>query len=185
MDIVRFMKYCRLPIFYKSQLRTMKVGDRFLMGVMKIADPDSGGKFVAEAWFEKHRGHYSFHATWTLPTNARRADVMVYGDFTLKTGGAIKFNADVSKETICSFAVVCRRIGLLIKRMPVAERRRWYASGVAPYLAGVLLDETNTTYRYCKVDDQISRLQFDDEYLPSHQLEAVIDKAMFLGAIAG
>ena len=85
------MKYCKRPLYFQSNLRNMKVGDTYLLGICRDVVVDNKTSFVAEAWIEKYRGLYKFYGTWTIPTNPRRGFIMTNGSFKILKGGIIQF----------------------------------------------------------------------------------------------
>jgi len=187
MNIIDLMKYCRLPLYFKSEIRSMKVGDVFLLGIIKEFYEELDLHAVAEAWIEKERGVWKFYAAWTLPTNSRRTDVMTDGKFIVKKGGVVEFFDDSNRSSLKSFALVCRRIQKLLSHVDSEERQQWFDNGLLPYLNGIRVNSENTTYRTGIVrtseENKICRVKLPPELMPTPSLEAILNKAMFLGVV--
>lgn len=189
-----FMRYCRMPLYFQRSVRDMKVGDTFILGkytqlitgeensvLMPVSDSEPC--YVAEAWIEKERGFYSFFSTWTFPTKPARAFVMTSGKFKILKVGVIEF---AEAESVKSFALVCRYLAWLVKKMPKEEKQRYFSANSAPLFMGIWLDsdlvERKTRVYLAKGKPKPVRMDYSN-YVPTHQLAAIIDAGLNVGAI--
>lgn len=176
-----FLIYCRMPIYFKSQINKMNVGDIFFLGQYKEAIPNSDAHFIAEAWIEKERGQYTFNATWTMSTKSRRPLIMTSGSFNISKGGHIKFDDEL--EEVKQFSLVCRYIGFYLRYYPI-EMQKYFDAHSKPLFIGVWLDK-NYISKEPYFDTSIQKYLYLDyqDYAPTHQLKAIIDVGMAMGAI--
>lgn len=189
-----FMRYCRMPLYFQRSVRDMKVGDTFILGKYtqhlsgeenSVLMPVSDGEpcYVAEAWIEKERGFYSFFGTWTFPTKPTRAFIMTSGKFKILKGGIIEFE---KSELVKSFALVCRYLMWLVKKMPKEEKQRYFSANSVPLFMGIWLDsdliERKTRAYLAEGKPKPVRMDYS-EYAPTHQLAAIVDAAFSLGVI--
>ena len=189
-----FMQYCRMPLYFQSAIKDMKVGDTFIFGKYtqhisgeenSVLMPVSDGEpcYVAEAWIEKERGFYSFFGTWTFPTKPTRAFVMTSGKFKILKGGIIEFE---KLESVKYFALVCRYLMWLVKKMPKEEKQRYFSANSVPLFMGIWLDsdliERKTRAYLAEGKPKSVRMDYS-EYAPTHQLSAIVDAAFALDVI--
>lgn len=189
-----FMRYCRMPLYFQRSVRDMKVGDTFILGkytqlitgeensvLMPVSDSEPC--YVAEAWIEKERGFYSFFGTWTFPTKPTRAFVMTSGKFKILKGGVIEF---AEAESVKSFALVCRYLAWLVKKMPKEEKQRYFSANSVPLFMGIWLDsdlvEIKTRVYLEEGKPKPVRIDYSN-YTPTHQLAAIVDAGLAVGAI--
>ncbi|WP_447885329.1 hypothetical protein [Serratia fonticola] len=191
------MRYCRMPLWFQRSIRDMKVGDTFILGKYThpvshdgcsfyVPQPDSDDEacFVAEAWIEKERGIYSFHATWTFPTKPDRAFIMTLGEFKIHKGGVIEF--DDKNDALRSFARVCRYLGYLLGRMTYDDKKFYFENKSFPLFNGVWLDSdcNERRQRAVEIDGKIKRVWVNyRNHMPTHQLSAIIEASFALGIL--
>lgn len=204
-----FMLYCRMPLCFQRSIRDMKIGDTFILG--KYTQPvshesdsfcvpprysacldDSEACFVAEAWIEKERGVYSFYGTWTFPTKPERAFIMTFGEFRIRKGGIIEFDdknvgLDDKNHAVRSFALVCRYLAYMLNGMSAEDKKVYFSNHSFPLFNGVWLDSDCIERRgrvIKQVDGKIKRAWINyKDYMPTHQLFAIIDAAFVTGAL--
>lgn len=193
-----FMRYCRMPIFFQRSIRDMKVGDTFILGkytqpVSHVSDScclprriSEGGEscFVAEAWIEKERGLYSFHATWTFPTKSERPFIMTWGNFKICKGGVIEF--DEKGDSVRSFALVCRYLAHMLDVMSYDDKKIYFENKSVPLFNGIWLDSdcNERKIRAIEENGKIKRIQMNyQNYMPTHQLCAIVETAVVLGQL--
>lgn len=207
--VYNFMHYCRMPLWFQRSIRDMKVGDTFILG--KYTQPVSHNSesfcvpprdsacldsreacFVAEAWIEKERGVYSFYATWTFPTKPERAHVMTFGEFRIRKGGIIEFDnknvePDDKNHPVRSFALVCRYLAYMLNCMSAEDKKVYFSNNSSPLFNGIWLDRDCIERReraIQQVDGGIKRVWINyKDYMPTHQLSAVVDAAFAIGVI--
>ena len=139
--VYAFMSYCRMNKYFQRDIQDMKIGDTYFLGQYKekIYNDDDSEEFVAEAWIEKERGIHKFYGTWTFPTKPSRSLIMTSGDFKITKGGIIEFKKGMSG--VKEFALVCRYLDLMLRKMSIDERQRYLSEGARPLLRGVWLDK--------------------------------------------
>ncbi|MBC3997520.1 hypothetical protein H8R20_18200 [Morganella morganii] len=172
----------------------MKIGDTFILGkyAQRISGEESYGLipvshdeacYVAEAWIEKERGFYSFFGTWTFPTKPTRAFVMTSGKFKILKGGVIEF---AESESVKSFALVCRYLVWLVKKMPKEEKQRYFSANSVPLFMGIWLDSdlVERKTRAYPEEGKPKPVRMDySNFAPTHQLAAIVDAGLSVGAI--
>lgn len=178
-----FMMYCKYPYWYQSKIKDMKLGDTLFIGQYREAINNSNEDyFTAEAWIEKHRGFFTFHATWTFPTKENRAFIMAFGKFKIQKS-EILFDSG-SEEKIKSFSLVCRYLQRILKSLSMKERLTYFSQGTAPLLMGVLVDKNWIGYKPSFKDNDIKQpYHVDYSNNSPHQLKSLVSVAMALGAI--
>lgn len=192
------MRYCRMSLCFQRSIREMKVGDVFILGKYTqpfsyerdkfyIPEPPSDNDevfAVAEAWIEKERGAYYFYGTWTFPTKPRRSFIMTFGEFKIRKGGVIEF---VDKDdSVKSFALVCRYLAYLLKKMPLKEKEVYFKNKSHPLFNGIWLDSdyNERKVRAIEVEGKIKPLWVNyKDYMPTHQISAIIDAGFATGAL--
>lgn len=189
-----FMAYCRMPLCFQRKIKDMKIGDTFILGkyAQRISGEESYGLipvshdeacYVAEAWIEKERGFYSFFGTWTFPTKPTRAFVMTSGKFKILKGGVIEF---AESESVKSFALVCRYLVWLVKKMPKEEKQRYFSANSVPLFMGIWLDSdlVERKTRAYPEEGKPKPVRMDySNFAPTHQLAAIVDAGLSVGAI--
>lgn len=190
-----FMAYCRMPLWFQRKIKDMKIGDTFILGkyaqrisgeensVLMSVSNDGEPCYVAEAWIEKERGFYSFFGTWTFPTKPTRAFVMTSGKFKILKGGVIEF---AESDSVKSFALVCRYLAWLVKKMPREEKNRYFSVNSVPLFMGIWLDSdlVERKIRVYLEEGKPKPVRIDySNYAPTHQLAAIIDAGLNVGAI--
>ncbi|WP_210461827.1 hypothetical protein [Pantoea ananatis] len=183
-----FMRYCKMPYSFQSDIKKMKVGDIFMLG--KYTEPfdnnddDEDTGFVCEVWIEKNRGSYSYFATWTLPTKKDRPLIMMQDEFIIEKAGLITFKK--GNEGARLFSLVCRYINQIILSSPDTEKQRYRKAGVVPFFRGVWMDKDYLGRRYNVFHDgeKLARRIINySNYAPSHQLQAVVTAGLALRQI--
>lgn len=116
-DAHRWMLQLRLPNWYVAKLRELHVGEQLWVGL--FGGPGLVGKPDGEcqAYFERERGCYTWHAVWTIcfGTNRRRAHILTFGKFRLCTGNKIEFISSQDKVAERTFRVVCRYCNFFLR----------------------------------------------------------------------
>ena len=176
------MKYCKKPLYFQSNLRNMKVGDTYLLGICREIDGDNQKSFVAEAWIEKHRSLYEFYGTWTIPTNPRRGFIMTNGSFKILKGGIIQFIHNAS--SIQAFALICRRLKWLETKLSCDTIELYQSRSLMPFASGLWLNS-----EYINRKPFLNHKEYRWEYLdcaayaPTQQLEAIVTAGIALELI--
>lgn len=179
-----FMSYCKMNKFFQRDIRDMKVGDTYFLGQYKepISDDDDSGDFVAEAWIEKERGVYRFYGTWTFITKPLRPLIMTFGEFKIIKGGLIEFSKGMTG--VKQFALVCRYLDLMLRRMSVNERQRYTSAGSRPLFRGVWLDKDFIARRrHFDLEKQSWYSISYKDYAPTQQLAAIVMAGIACNAI--
>lgn len=192
-----FMRFCRMPLWFQRSIRDMKVGDTFILG--KYTQPVSHGGdtfyvpqpeydneacFLAEAWIEKERGVYSFHATWTFPTKPNRPFIMTWGEFKIRNGGVIEF--DEKTDDVRFFAKVCRYLVHMLDRMSYDDKKVYFENKSVPLFNGVWLDSefNERRQRAIDMDGKIKLVWVNyKNHMPTHQLSAIVEASFALGIL--
>ena len=182
------MRYCHMPVWCQREVRDMRVGDIYFLGkykeVMFSGELNEDVDFVGEAWIEKERGIYKYHATWTIPVKPSRAFVMTSGQFKLLKGGVVDFNGDFS--SFRSFALVARYLYRLVMKMSNEERHEFYKVGSRPLFRGICIDKESISRRphYIKDGEVLRRVWLNySNQLPMHPLQAIVTAAIALKQI--
>lgn len=179
-----FMIYCKMPGWDQRTIRDMKVGDIFMFGKYTEPYPDSeeyDTGFIAEAWIEKNRGFYSYYATWTFPTKIRRPFIMANDEFRIEKGGLITFKK--GDDAVRLFALVSRYLNHIVLKSTDDEKKRWRTAGTKPFFRGVCMDKNHHDKRINVFHDGekiVKRIIDYSNYLPAHQLEAIVTAGMVL-----
>lgn len=176
------MTYCKMNKFFQRDIRDMKVGDTYFLGQYKESIPSNyTGEFIAEAWIEKERGIYKFYGTWTFTTKEERPHIMTFGEFKIIKGGVIEF-ADNMKG-VREFALVCRYLDLIRRKMSVEELQMYSSAGTRPLLCGVWLDENYLGRRrhFDKEKQSMCWLSYK-QYAPTQQLAAIVMAGIYYNA---
>ncbi|MDQ1228434.1 hypothetical protein QE443_004695 [Pantoea ananatis] len=182
-----FMRYCKMPYYYQATIKSMIVGDTLYIGKKTTPIDDSDldcGEYVCEAWIEKQRGFFKFYATWTFPTKPSRPFIMSQAAVKIDKKGNMLFMGE--KGSLHPFATVCRYINHFLSKMTIEDKQLYYKSGTSPLFNGVRIDKNNLGYRprYTTEDGQLVRKWMNySNYLPSHQLEAIVTAGIHLGQI--
>lgn len=182
-----FMRYCKMPYYYQATIKSMLVGDTFYLGKKTTPIDDTNedfGNYVCEAWIEKERGVFKFYATWTYPTKPSRPFIMAQADVKIDRNGDMHFIGE--NGSLHPFATVCRYISHYLARMSKEDKQIYYKSGTSPLFSGVRIDKNGLGYkpRYTTDDGQLVRKWMNyKNYLPSHQLEAIVTAGIYLGQI--
>lgn len=182
-----FMRYCKMPYYYQATIKSMLIGDTLYIGKKTTPIDDKNadcGEYVCEAWIEKQRGVFKFYATWTYPTKPGRPFVMAQADVKIDKKGNIQVKGD--KGSLQPFAIVSRYISYYLARMTREDKEIYYRAGTSPLFSGVRIDKNNLGYkpRYTTDDGQLIRKWMNySNYLPSHQLEAIVTAGIHLGQI--
>ncbi|WP_210532036.1 hypothetical protein [Pantoea ananatis] len=182
-----FMRYCKMPYYYQVTIKSMLIGDILYIGkkTMPIDAQDLDfGEYVCEAWIEKQRGVFKFYATWTFPTKPSRPFVMAQADVKIDKKGNMQLIGE--KGSLHPFAIVCRYISYFLSKMTMEDKQEYYKAGTSPLFNGIRIDKNNLGYRprYTTEDGQPVRKWMNyKNYLPSHQLEAIVTAGIYLGQI--
>ncbi|MFN2098377.1 hypothetical protein ACKVM9_002209 [Pantoea agglomerans] len=182
-----FMRYCRMPYWYQAKIKTMRIGDVFYIG--KLTHPfteegDADGEFVCEAWIEKERGEFHFYATWTMPSKISRPFIMASCKVNIDKKG--NMNLFEKKDSLLPFVKVSRYLDFFLRHMSLEEKNVFYKAGAKPLFSGVCIDKNNISVdiRHVRQGDKIVRTRIDfSNYLPTHQLEAIVTAALHLKQI--
>lgn len=192
-----FMCFCRMPLWFQRSIRDMKVGDTFILGkytqpvshdgdTFYVPQPEDDNEacFVAEAWIEKERGVYSFHATWTFPTKPERPFIMTWGEFKIRNGGVIEF--DEKTDDVRFFAKVCRYLVHMLDRMSYDDKKVYFEKKSVPLFNGVWLDSefNERRQRAIEMDGKIKLAWVNyKNHMPTHQLSAIVEASFALGIL--
>lgn len=174
-----FLSYCHMPVYYKSDIRNMRNGDLFIFGQYKVSDSN-----IAEVWIEKiKKTLYSFHGTWTILSKSSRPLKITFGKFNLYKAGIIEF--DAKQAEIKNFALICRYIEYFLKNLSKKELSLYTFRGVRPLLNGTWLDK-NAISRRRRFDNKTQKLTYHnfENYLPTHQLQAIVSVGIKSGAVS-
>lgn len=176
------MTYCKMNKFFQRDIRDMKVGDTYFLGQYKEPMPNNDScDFIAEAWIEKERGVYKFYGTWTFSTKTKRPHIMTFGDFKIKKGGVIEFVDNM--KGVKEFALVCRYLDLIRRRMSAEELQMYFSAGTRPLLSGVWLDENYLSRRrYFNKEKQAMCWMNYKQYVPTQQLAAIVMAGIYYNA---
>ncbi|MBP2845797.1 hypothetical protein J8655_09935 [Dickeya oryzae] len=173
-----FMTFCKMPGWEQRTIRDMKVGDTFMLGKYSAPGLDSieyDTGYIAEAWIEKERGHYSYFATFTLPTKITRPFIMMHDEFTIRKGGLITFKN--GNDAIRLFSLVSRYLNQIVLKSTTEERQRYRKAGTKPYFRGVWMDKNNHDRRVNVFHDGeklVRRIIDYSNHTPTHQLQAIV-----------
>lgn len=182
-----FMRYCKMHYSYQRQIREMRVGDIFMLGKYTEPFPDNDEDdtgFVAEAWIEKERGHYSYFATFTFPTKITRPFIMMQDEFTIGKGGLINFKK--GSEGVRLFSLVSRYLNQLVYSSDKEEIQRYRKAGTKPFFRGVWMDKENRDRQVNVFHDGeklVRRIIDYSNYTPTHQLQAIVTAGITCGQI--
>jgi len=180
-----FLRYCKMPIYFKAEIKKMRMGDTFFMG--KIPSKYFCINGVCEAWIKKSRGKFTFYSTFTFLTKKNRPLIINHGDFTLKKGDLIIFSEDnCDVRNINLFGLVCRYLSFFYRNLSTDEWDDLYRKGATPLFYGVLLDSKfiTRTGRLFKVNGKHERLRVNcEDYQPEHQLMAIVEAGIKTGNI--
>ncbi|MEX0446546.1 hypothetical protein [Xenorhabdus sp. SGI246] len=183
-----FMLYCKYPYWYQSKIKEMKLGDTLFMGQYREKIKKSHENyFVAEAWIEKHRGYFSFYATWTFPTKEKRCFIMTSGKFKIKNSQIFFFNekeSEIEKENVRLFSLVCRYLHCILKSFSSDDCQAYFKKGTTPLLMGVRVNQDWIGYKKSFIDSNVKKpcfLSYANN--APHQLHAIVSASMALGLI--
>lgn len=185
-----FMLYCKMPYWYQSKIKEMKVGDILFLGQYRQSIDDAIGLdyYLAEAWIEKYHGFYGFYATWTIPTKEQRAFIMTSGKFKI-IKNEICFieghHSDYDKSGIKQFSLVCRYLNWILKSLSKDECQQYFKQGTKPLLMGVHVNKDWIGYQQSVFHHDIQQRGYLNykNYAPTPQLKAIVNASMALGLI--
>lgn len=174
-----FLSYCKMPVFFKAEIKKMKVGDTFILGkhAEKVTENTDG---ICEAWIERVKGSYEYYSTFTVPSKPERPLIINNGSFKLSSKDSIHFIEPESRR-VRNFAIVCRYLTHLLKKMNKEERYVFHRNGIKPLFYGVWLDSDYVTRKFTAVrenDKLIRRFTNCKKYQPVKQIEAIINIAL-------
>lgn len=129
-DAHRWMRSLRFEYYRVAQLRRLRVGEQLWVGRFDGPGISEEVRGICEAYFERQRGAWSFHATWTICWRGvwRRPHVLTFGRFHLKPGNRIAFASvdDVRAER--GFRRVCRYCAFFHRNSERLGVRRRYVT---------------------------------------------------------
>jgi len=180
-----FLSYCKMPIYFKADIKKMGVGDIFFMA--KIPTKVDGINGVCEAWIEKSRGKYTFFSTFTLLTKRNTRLIVTQGDFSLKNGGLISFaDEEGIVDKIKQFSLVCRYLILFYKNLSYKEQMMFINRGIKPLFFGVTLNSDFVTKTkqvvMCNGKPTLKFVNCDD-FHPEQQLMAIVEAGLETGNV--
>lgn len=185
-----FLRYCRMPLYFRARIREMRIGDTFIMGQMRHTYEDFNDfEGVLEIHIEKEKNQvYRARSNFNLLTKPERAHVFTEFTFKLEKGGDFAFTGDEEKGLANQkrFALTCRYFNRLLTSTSEEERNIYHDQGVPPYFHGVTIDKNNLTRRlYYKREDweRPHRYKISQEQMPKPMMECLIDYAMCSGII--
>ncbi|MEZ8236045.1 hypothetical protein [Vibrio splendidus] len=185
-----FLRYCRMPLYFRARIREMRIGDTFIMGQMRHTYEELNDfEGVLEIYIEKEKNQvYRARSSFNLLTKPSRAHVFTEFTFKLEKGGDFAFTGDEDKGLINQkrFALTCRYFNRLLTSTSEEERNIYHDQGVPPYFHGVTIDKNNLTRRlYYKREDweRPHRYKISQEQMPKPMMECLIDYAMCSGII--
>jgi len=115
-DSHNWIRALRLEYFHVAQIRELRLGEQFWIGYFlgPGVTPDTKGH--CEAYIERVRGGYRFHAIWTICMGkSSRPHIMTYGEFNLLPGNIIKFASENDLAAEKAFRKVCRYVAYIVR----------------------------------------------------------------------
>jgi len=186
-----FLRYCRMPLYFRARIREMRIGDTFIMGQMcHTYEELNDFEGVLEIYIEKEKNQvYRARSSFNLLTKPSRAHVFTEFTFKLEKGGDFAFTGDEEKGLINQkrFALTCRYFNRLLASASKEDKATYFEQGIPPYFHGIVLDKSRLTrsFHYKRGDDLTHRVQYklSEEQMPKPMMECLIDYAMCSGII--
>ncbi|MEL7412553.1 MAG: hypothetical protein AAGJ90_13960 [Pseudomonadota bacterium] len=181
----------RLPLHFRARIREMKVGDTFIMGLIRHTyDAEDTGRSeyegVAEVYVKREpKGLYQLYCNWSMLTKPNRPMTFAHATFKWEKGGIFAFvseNAEVNLRNIC---LISRFIQRLINSASPEDLQHYEQLGLPYYLVGVNVDKNNlTTLQYWRKSEQsLGRYKFADNQLPKPMMKCIIELGLLTGDI--
>ncbi len=186
-----FLKYCRMPLYFRARIREMRVGDTFIMGQIRHTYEELNDfEGVLEIYIEKEKNQvYRARSSFNLITKPSRPHVFTEFTFKFEKGGDFAFTGDKEKGLYNQkgFALTCRYFNRLIQSASKENRDTYFEQGVPPYFRGITLDKKGLTrsFHYNRGGSWNRRVQYQltDEQMPKPMMTCLVDYAMCAGFI--
>lgn len=171
-----WIRALRLEYYRVAQIRELRLGEQFWIGYFSGPGVSADATGHCEAYIERIRGGYRFHAIWTVCMGkSRRPHIMTSGEFNLLPGNIIKFASENDLLAEKPFRKVCRYVAYIVRHAK--------EYGITPLYHGAPY-HCHALYR-CETIRKNGCTRFGVEGPEIRGLGAIVETAIALGVVPG